>query len=209
MFKYSEYYSRKHSSGIIKYVMRMLVIVIIICLSVVVRADISSAKYERQLKVKAAFIRNLVRFSQWQKTSGFRNKQVIEICLYKVNFLYDGLDTLTGKRLKLRKVKSRVVNSDRITDACDVILIPASSLQHFLDFNDADNLKNRITITDLTDTSVRFKTLENKVIFRLIRSKLKLRFEVNKTAAQRLNIRIGSELLKLGNIISEPDRIKQ
>ncbi len=209
MFKYSEYYSRKHSSGIIKYVMRMLVIVIIICLSVVVRADISSAKYERQLKVKAAFIRNLVRFSQWQKTSGFRNKQVIEICLYKVNFLYDGLDTLTGKRLKLRKVKSRVVNSDRITDACDVILIPASSLQHFLDFNDADNLKNRITITDLTDTPVRFKTLENKVIFRLIRSKLKLRFEVNKTAAQRLNIRIGSELLKLGNIISEPDRIKQ
>ncbi len=209
LFKYAEYYPWKYRTGLLKHVLSMVLVFVLFDLSVVVYADTHSAEYELQLKVKAAFIRNLVRFSQWQKTSGFRNKQVIEICLYQKNFLYDGLETLTGKRLKFRKVQSRVIKSDRITELCDIILIPASTLQRFLKFNDTDNLKNRITITDLTDESVSFKTLENKVIFRLIRSNLNLRFEVNKTAAQRLNISIGSELLKLGNIISEPDRIKQ
>ena len=208
MFKHSQYYSRKLFPGIFPYVLGMLLMVMILCPSMPVQADTHSAEYERQLKVKAAFIRNLVGFSQWQKTSGFRNKQVIEICLYQKNILFDGLDTLTGKKLKFRKVHSRVVKADRIGDTCDVILIPALSLQRFLNFNDAENLKNKITITDLTDGLVSFKTLENKIIFRLIRSNRQLRFEVNKTAAQRLNIVIGSELLKLGNIITEPDRIK-
>ncbi len=161
---------------------------------------------ERQLKVKAAFVINLVRFSQWRSKNKVQKRKTIDLCLYQYNLLHNSLDSIVGKKIKYREIRSKIIKTFRIPEQCDIILIPPMALKEFLEFNTTENLQNSITITDLSQNSPIINSLENKIIFRLIRENSRLSFEVNKTAADKLNIGIGSELMKLGKIVSEPDR---
>ena len=177
---------------------------VLLCLTLNAHVDHRSEN-KRQLKVKAAFILNLIRFSQWNSIDKTQKNAPVNLCLYQYNFLYNSLDSIIGKKIKHRKIHSKVIKTFRISEQCDIIIIPPMVLKDFLEFNNVENLQNSITITDLSNKHPAVNSLENKVIFRLIRENSRLSFEVNKTAASKLNIGIGSELLKLGKIISEPD----
>lgn len=164
-------------------------------------------------KVKAAFILNLARFVEWpQEVEGKENNDII-LCFYQYNFLNNSVDTIRNKKINNKPIRIKIVRELNVNERCEVVLIPASAIAMFVKYNDFDDLHNIITITDLSneDSQSQVKVsgqndsrlLENKIIFRLKREQSRLRFEVNKTASERLGINVGSELLKLGILVKD------
>lgn len=168
-----------------------------------------NSEINNQLKVKAAFILNLARFVEHKEiSSGYKD---VLICFYQYNFLKGAVKLIIDKKINNKPIKLKIIREQVISDRCDVVLIPVSVLATFVHYHDFDKLQNKITITDLSGNTIAHKSaqmnyplLENKVIFRLIQKESKLRFEVNKLAAEKLGIRIGSELLKLGTLVEDP-----
>ena len=168
----------------------------------------TAANYETEnsvelLKVKAAFVLNLARFVDWSAIPDTSTKDRVNLCFYQNNFLKQSVDTIRDKKINNKNINISTIKELKITSACDVVLIPVEYMSVFLKFNDFENLKNRITITDLSSQMFYRTPLQNKVIFRLKREDARLRFEVNKEAAQRLGINVGSELLKLGILVTD------
>jgi len=196
------------------------IIIIIIFISSLLLLSNSDAYQDsnEQLKVKAAFVLNLARFIEWpdkfeekEKPEGKEKEETI-ICFYQYNFLKKAIDTIRYKKINNKPIKIKRIRALTIKDRCEIVLIPASTLSVFVKYNNFDDLQQKITITDLSNDEIRHKSdqnteasLENKIIFRLIRKDSRLRFEVNKIASERLGINIGSELLKLGILISDQD----
>lgn len=174
-----------------------------VCLSRV-EAFQSHSSYE-QLKVKAAFVLNLARFVEWPNEPERKNINDIVMCFYQYNFLEQAIETIRYKKIQNKVIHFKVIQSLQIKERCDVVLVSATTLSDFLRYNQYDDLKNRITITDLSSEPSQARSLENKIIFRLKRDKTRLLFEINKKAAEQLGIKIGSELLKLGVIVTDPE----
>lgn len=179
----------------------------------------SNNKYsstDEQLKVKAAFILNLARFVEWPDEQKENIKKEVVVCFYQYNFLKDSVATILDKKINNKPIRIKTIIDLTVNEQCKVILIPASALSLFINYNDTKNLYNKITITDLSSDDIddsleegwnkdNNNSLENKIIFRLKREKLRLRFEVNKIASERLGIKIGSELLKLGILVEDKE----
>jgi len=194
---------------------RLCIPVLFFCLLTSLLLSASAKSFNKthsydQLKVKAAFILNLARFVEWPDEPEDKKTQDIVMCFYQYNFLDQSVNTIKNKKINEKPIKIKTINELTINERCEVVLIPAATLPTFLKYNDFKNLKNRITITDLTfsDSSLdmaNIKSLENKVVFRLKRDDSRLRFEVNKKASEYLDILIGSELLKLGILVDDPE----
>ena len=157
---------------------------------------------EQQNQVKAAVIFNLARFVKWNQAL---QEKDIQICLYQENFLGSSVDAIEDKTLHNKNVRVRVVKATVIDQRCEVIVIPESFLEKFLKHHDSKLIKNHLTITDLSNrpSDEMINTLQNKIIFRLRRDDVRLIFEVNTRASEKLEITIGSEVLKLGRIIED------
>jgi hypothetical protein len=158
---------------------------------------------EEILKVKAAFILNLVRFVQWPWDNRQKSNKALTLCFYQNNFLHQAIETIRHKKVHKKAILLKTIKNSTITERCDVILVPPELLVTFVKNHQVDDLFKSITITDLSQEVDNLQSLENKVIFRLKRDDTRLRFEVNKTAANLLGVEIGSELLKLGIIVSD------
>lgn len=164
---------------------------------------------DEQLKVKAAFVLNLTRFVKWPEESGRKKARDVMICFYQYNFLEQAIDTIRNKKIQNKTIHFKLIQSLKITERCDVVLVPATAIEDFLHYNEYSDLQNRITITDLSSELSHVSSLENKIIFRLKREQARLRFEVNKKAAEYLGITIGSELLKLGIMVNDTENDKK
>lgn len=169
---------------------------------------------DEQLKVKAAFILNLARFVEWPGSTKNDAENEIVVCFYQYNFLKESVATILDKKIDNRPIQIKIVHELMVNEPCKVLLIPADTLPLFIEYNDSKNLYQKITITDLSGDDIDERadelwnngnktSLENKIIFRLKREKLRLRFEVNKIASEKLGINIGSELLKLGILVED------
>lgn len=170
------------------------------------------ASADEQLKVKAAFVLNLARFVEWPNEQKENARKEVVVCFYQYNFLKDSVATIMDKKIDNKPIRIKTIIDLTVDEQCKVILIPASAVSLFTNYNDTKNLYNRITIADLSSDDIdedwskdNNNSLENKIIFRLKREKLRLRFEVNKIASERLGIKIGSELLKLGILVEDQE----
>ncbi len=151
------------------------------------------------------------RFYEYPEIIGEEKEDVI-LCFYQYNLLKESVNSIINKKINNKPIKVKIIKDLKLEGRCDVVLIPESTISLFVDYNDFDDLKKRITITDLSHGDIDYNSgnghkylLENKIIFRLIREQSRLRFEVNKTASERLGIVIGSELLKLGILVTDQE----
>lgn len=160
-------------------------------------------KEHELLRVKAAFVLNLARFVEWPETINNKKLKEVNFCFYQDNFLKESVDSIRNKTIRKKRIKIKVIKDRKISEQCEIVLIPAEYIPEFLQFNDFKDLQDRITITDISTKTFYKGSLHNKVIFRLKRDESRLRFEVNKVAAEKMGINIGSELLKLGILVTD------
>jgi len=160
-----------------------------------VRADAPS-EYE----VKAAFIHNIAKFVEWPAKPAAGSN--LRLCILGQSPLTEAAVSLQGKQVGNLVWELQSVYSRSSLKECHVLFIAASesgNLRHILE---GINGSAVLTVGDsdgyaAQGVMVNFYIEQNKV-----------RFEINAAAANRAELRIGSQLLKLARIVAEPGRMK-
>lgn len=149
---------------------------------------LSYASNVPEYKIKAAFIYNFARFTQWQDGSGDLN-----ICIYGKDPFDSYIDDLKGKKINNKTVK--VIRTQIIEDVkfCHIaflnIIPPEKHLfERALKKIDSANV---LTIADADNVT------QYGVMIGLVIENDKVGFKVNHTVAKASNLEISSQLLKL------------
>lgn len=149
--------------------------------------------------VKAAILYKLLRFIEWPEEQVQSNN--IELCLFEHDPISQALEVLGKKNLNvIRKTISKNENSAAI--ACDVLYASASSRL------DAGEWQNRLTSIKSSRPEHAVLTVSDQTLFaeqggmiNLAVRNNRIRFRVNKGAAEQGSIQIGTTLLKLADIV--------
>jgi hypothetical protein len=156
-----------------------------------------AADYE----VKAAFLYNFVKFVEWP-TRALEGRDAIVIGVLGEGPLGATLErTLAGKTVGERRIVARRLATGGEAGTCHVVFIGAA-----LAPQTAEILKGLEGASVLTvGESERFAEAGGMIGFTLEANKV--RFEINRAAAEHAGLRLNSQLLKLAtNVIGAPGR---
>lgn len=145
--------------------------------------------------VKAAFIYNVAKFVEWPDTSP-DNKSTLTIYILGDAPFGSALDTIRGKTIKGKTVVVKKTNSLNMLENGDILFISNSEKEKL------EQILNRISRLPILTVGDTESFAKNGVIVNFYIEDKKIRFEINIEAANRAGLRISSNLLKLGKIIS-------
>lgn len=145
--------------------------------------------------VKTAFLYNVVKFVEWPDTSLDNNSTVTIYILGDAPF-GSALDTIRGKTIKGKTVVVKKTNSLNMLKNGDILFISNSEKERL------EQILNRISRLPILTVGDTESFAKNGVIVNFYIEDKKIRFEINIEAANRAGLRISSNLLKLGKIIS-------
>lgn len=149
----------------------------------------------REYGIKAAFIYNFAKFVKWPETAGLPQDK-LTLCVAGDDPFGAILDRLveksssTGKQLV---VKREPLPGEMAL--CQILFVSRSEKNRLREILDRTQYLPILVVGDSPDfarmgAGINFFIAENKV-----------RFQINKTAAERAGLRISSELLNLGTIV--------
>lgn len=157
-----------------------------------VRAD--DAAHEREYLIKAAFLYNFARFTEWPDSAFAADG--LRVCVLGHDPFGTTLDSIAGKTIRGREVRV-----ERLTDAaaakrCQVLFVGASEGARLAEVIGAIKELPILTIADMPDFAksggiINLKTVANKI-----------RFEINISAAERAGLKFSSKVLRLADLVS-------
>jgi hypothetical protein len=150
-----------------------------------------------EYEVKAAYIYNFAKYVEWPAASVSRESSSLTICIVGKSPMNEVIESLAGKAIKNRRIVVR--NFSRIEDLgeCNIVFINATvktSLNQLLASMAARPI---LTVSD----SKGFAAAGGMIEFVAIGDKI--RFEINNRAAQQVNVRVSSHLLRLARTVIE------
>ena len=152
----------------------------------------------REHLIKAAFVYNFAKFTQWPSGSFAGDSAPLSICILGEDPFDGALESLAGKKIQGHPVAIQRVATVEAGAACHLLFISGSeeaSLSTIL-----DSLADRpvLTIADIPNFArdggiINLKTNKDQ----------KVRFEINIGIAKRAGLKLSSKLLNLATIISK------
>lgn len=152
----------------------------------------------RTEQIKAAFILNIARFTQWPDTVFASINAPIKLCLFGDDYLGDALDSIRSKGIGKRKLDIQIVST--VTKDCHILFISHEQMTWFDEQIGTLKRIGLLIIGDHTDTSILEYTPLGEVVS-LIRDGNRITFEIDLDAAKAANLQLSSELLKLGRVV--------
>jgi len=143
--------------------------------------------------VKAAFIFNFLKFTQWPAAAFASNSEPILVCVQAGGDLDGPINTLSNRTVQNRTIQVRRVPAGDSEAPCHVKYFGASVVGASRDL-----LAKRSVVT--IGDAPRFA--ETGGIVNFYRSDGRLRFEINVQAARQANIYFSADLLRLARIVS-------
>ena len=141
-----------------------------------------------EYRIKAAFIYNFARFTEWQDDSS-----ELKICIYGKDPFESNIDGLNGKKAGEKTI--RIVRTQLIDEVstCHIAFLNIKPPERHLFEKALNKIKNAkvLTIAD-ADNVVNFG-----VMIGLLITDDKVGFEINHTVAKSSGLEISSKLLKL------------
>lgn len=156
----------------------------------------SLADTKQEYAVKAAFVLNFAKFTQWPEEA-FENPDSFSLCVIGGKSLTEGFQTIDGKKVDDRSLRVDFVSEADDFDKCNMLFVGkdidrSALLRIFASVTE----KPVLTIGEVKD----FAMLGGVINF--VRKKGKLRFEVNRDTSLKQKIQISSRLLKLAIIVN-------
>jgi hypothetical protein len=144
-----------------------------------------------EYQVKAAYLYNFGRFVHWPAGSGEVRTNRFRICVLGRNPFGSALEGLTGQIISGRSVATRAISRPQDAGKCEVLFVGASEQDHLSEILAAIQKQSILTVSDMPHFIARggmieFVTQDNKV-----------RFQVNRAAAEAAGLSLSSDLLKL------------
>ena len=169
---------------------RILFILLFFCLfstSLTVHAAEETDVYQ----IKAAYLYNFAKFITWPESSASDTNEPFVIGVLGPNKFNDSLNPLTAKTVSNRPIVIRQFGSSAEIESCQILYIEPTVKSTLI--KDLRILSNKaiITVSDQEDFALQGGTIQ------FIEVRDRLRFIINKTTADKQNIKIGSQLLSL------------
>lgn len=174
----------------------MLVIVLFASVSCLAVSRAESPSSPREYQVKAAFLYTFFKFVEWPAAGGGASRPLCVAILGQNSFGED-LEALRGKTARGRTIVVRHYRKAEEVRDCDVVFISSSEKGHLPRI--LKQLQNSPVLTVADQEGF----CQAGGIINLVTVRSKVSFEINTAAAQRAQLHISSQLLKLARIVVE------
>lgn len=147
-------------------------------------------------RVKAAFVFNFIKFVEWPDTAFKTPAASLNVCVWGTNNDAAVMMALHRKTAKQRALKVIAVDDTQQLGQCHVLFLPQNSQDTFKTVLRAIADRKILSVSDINDFA------RNGGLIGLFKSDEKMRFAINVEATQRSGLRMSSQLLKFGKIVS-------
>jgi YfiR/HmsC-like len=142
-------------------------------------------------EVKAAYLYNFGKFVTWPPDRIVASNP-FEICIVGKDPFGKVLDaTVSGERLGGRTIAIKRLSQVQQAGSCSILFVSSSEEEHLATILDSAHRFNLLTVSDLKHFA------ERGGVIGLVVQQDRVRFEVNRTAAERCHLQLSSELLKV------------
>jgi hypothetical protein len=175
---------------------RRAVLYALLCLLSMLTLE-ASAQVENS--VKAAFVFNFLRFTEWPAQRFANREAALTLCVWSGNTpLTESLGNLAGRTVDQRSL--RVSNIDRVDDLnrCHALFLPEAA-QHGL----SPGLLRRAEAQDVLTVGDAEGFAVGGGMIGLVVDGTRMRFEINDRAVKRSAIKLSSQLYQLGRPVQE------
>jgi hypothetical protein len=185
------------STGSFRLLRQLLVTAVAVC-AVAVFAGQASAEGIKltDAQRKALMVYNFAKFTEWPKTAFADDKAPFVIGVLGKDTLGNGIDILKGKTVKGRNIEvKRFDTADQLTN-CHLLFISKSEIENLLQI--LKRLGNSSILTTAEDKDfIEHAGIINLVPERQPNGTETVGFEVNLPAAEKANLKLDSQLLRL------------
>lgn len=150
-------------------------------------------------RVKAAFVFNFIKFVEWPDTSFKSSGSPLNVCVWGDQVDSDAMKVLDRKTAKQRQLKVMAVQNPAGLAKCHVLFLTRKSRDTFRTVLRSVADKNILTVSDID------KFAQSGGLIGLFKADDQMRFAINVEATQRAGLRMSSQLLKFGRIVSGGD----
>jgi YfiR/HmsC-like len=153
----------------------------------------------REYQVKAAYLYNFGKFVQWPPRTAEAKNDPFRICVLGQNPFGVTLDVLPGQTINGQSVSTRQIPRAQDAEKCDVLFVSTSEQGHVRVILEVVQNLPVLTVSDMPHFVARGGMIE------FLAQHNKVRFAVNRAAAERAGLSLSSELLKLAvNVKTSP-----
>jgi hypothetical protein len=174
--------------------------IFILILMTVAFMAMSSFGEERKLgeyEVKAVFVYNLAKFIEWPDKS-LDNSSTITLYILGDDPFESDLDSIRDKLVKGRRVVVKQIDSPDDLKNANILFISSSEKERLRDILKSISGLPILTVGDTKSFAQR------GVMVNFYLENSRIRFEINLEAANLAGLKISSNLLRMGTIISPP-----
>jgi hypothetical protein len=163
--------------------------------AVALSAPAPRAQGVEEYAVKAAFLFNFVRFTEWPPAAFPNDRAPLVLCIVGTDPFGAALDSLEKKPVKGRELHVDRKVTPGTLNKCHVAFISRSRSG-----NVREVLKTAEALTVLTVSDIDEFARKGGIIG-LVTDGGKIRFQINVKAAERVGLKLSSQLLKLASIV--------
>jgi len=150
----------------------------------------------REYQVKAGFLYNFAKFVEWPDTAFSNENSPIIICVLGYDPFGASLDALKDRVVGDRRLFIKRISSVAALEECHILFISSSERRSLSQILQMVKNKSVLTVGDTNGFA------QSGVIINIMPEESRLGFEINISAAEKVNLKISSKLLKLGKIVS-------
>lgn len=161
-----------------------------LCLLWSCAAIVSAQAPVLESRLKAAFVSKFAQFVEWP-SDALAGRQTLDLCVATDGGAERDLDALVaGERVSGRPLVVRRITQDGEVDRCHLLFLPASDGSHA-------PLLRRASVRPIVTVGDEPAFLDHGGLIRLRAVDGRIRFDINARAAQRVGLRVSSQLLSL------------
>ncbi len=160
------------------------------------RAEDLSAPASREYVIKAAFLYNFAKFTQWPAEIYTDPTAPVRICVLGDGHLGRALSTLDGKQIKGRRVTTAHLTKAEDAVTCQVLYIEPSEKERLPGILKGLNGRPVLTVTDIPDPDSKSGIINLRIVAE------KIRFQIDRNVAEAAGLDLSSKLLALADVKS-------
>ncbi len=174
-----------------------------VLLSLFATASLAQQVHPTESQVKAAYLYNFGRFVEWQGEGGPKGDS-FELCVLGQDPFGPVLDaTVGGESINLRKITVKRISKLPEAASCNILYVSASEAGRLGTIVEAAHHSGTLTVSDIPHF------VDHGGMIGFVKQQDRIRFEVNRTAAEDSHLTLSSELLKVAYRVVNKDRAEK
>lgn len=161
-----------------------------------IQPGICYAKSAEEYAVKAAFVFNFIKFTQWPDNRFTETAREFRICFFGDDEVARNFSALNGKMYGRNRISVSRRNSGQSCTDCDLIFISRGTDPDLVEQVLQQSVDRPVLTIGESDTFAR-----DGGVINFIRKNDRLQFEINTRTARDKGFKLSSRLLKLANIV--------